>query len=167
MSTRSLPADTELPDSLGRGTYILLLHLPNDTDLTVGKMGSYRMASGWYGYAGSALGSGGLRARLRHHMNPSDRPYWHIDYLRRAAELHEIWLLESELRREHAWAEMLEEMPTMTRSILRFGSSDCGCDGHLFYSPDRPSPEEFRRSARGRFPDDDDIRLIEIIPNSI
>jgi len=161
------PIEQRLPTTPARGTYILILRLPNDAEVTVGSMGSYRLPGGWYGYVGSALGSGGLRARLRHHLTPSDRPYWHIDYLRRATELHAIWLLESDLRREHAWSEIVAELPDATRPILRFGSSDCGCDGHLFHCAERPSPEEFRRRAESRFPDDDDMRTIEIIPETM
>ena len=43
------------------GTYVLLLQLPTDEELTIGKLGTFDFPAGWYTYVGSAFGSGGSR----------------------------------------------------------------------------------------------------------
>ena len=72
------------------GNYILLLHLPTDEILTISKLGTFDFPAGWYAYAGSAFGPGGLVGRLRHHLQPVDRPLAY-DY-GASAQLKEIWL---------------------------------------------------------------------------
>jgi len=63
------------------GTYALLLYSASDAEIRVGRLGHMRLQSGFYVYVGSALGPGGVRARVRHHLLDSPRPHWHIDYL--------------------------------------------------------------------------------------
>src|SRR5262245_33042445 len=118
------------------GTYILILHLPESRHIQIGKLGVFAMSAGFYGYVGSAFGSGGLAGRLNHHRRPAARPHWHIDYLRQAARLEAIWIQESDSRREHEWASILRLMPGMVIPIPRFGASDCSCPAHLFYFGD-------------------------------
>jgi len=84
-----------------------------------------------YAYVGSALGPGGLRGRLKHHLAAAPRPRWHIDWLRRASEPVAVWLQASPQRQECAWAALLAERATPVAS--GFGSSDCRCRTHLFY----------------------------------
>ena len=61
------------------GSYLLILHVAHPAAIVVGRFGKVAVASGWYLYTGSALGPGGLRGRLRHHLQPAPRPHWHID----------------------------------------------------------------------------------------
>ena len=42
------------------GTYVLLLHLPDNEQLTIGKLGTFDFPAGWYAYVGSAFGPGGV-----------------------------------------------------------------------------------------------------------
>lgn len=60
------------------------------------------------------------------------RPHWHIDYLRRHTRLESVWY-RCGVPREHDWAAQIAELPTATTVLLGFGSSDCGCDTHLFW----------------------------------
>jgi Uri superfamily endonuclease len=116
-----------------KGTYILILHLDEPTRLQIGRLGAFDFAPGWYAYVGSAFGPGGLRGRLKHHLAPVTKPHWHIDYLRAAAPVREVWYSASETRYEHRWADMLLAHPGATVPVPRFGASDCTCAAHLVY----------------------------------
>ncbi len=56
------------------GTYALLLKLDRWERITVGKLGTFDFPAGYYLYVGSALGPGGLQARLAHHQRGSKSP---------------------------------------------------------------------------------------------
>jgi len=138
----------------GKGTYILVLHLPQDGAFTVGKLGHYPLPAGFYAYAGSALGPGGLRGRLRHHLRPLRRSRWHLDYLRRDALVTAVWWSAAGVRREHVWADLLRQLPGATLIVPRFGASDCHCASHLFHYLEPPSFTLFRALATEWFPDE-------------
>ncbi len=139
---------------LTHGTYILILHLDQPQNLQIGQLGIFPFPAGFYAYVGSAMGSGGLTARLNHHLNISQHPHWHIDYLRRVAPIQQIWFLEMPLRREHKWAQILADLPAASQPVPRFGASDCHCPSHLFHFPSPPSLDEFQHQASRCFPDD-------------
>jgi len=114
-----------------KGSYILLVHLPQARTITVGRLGKVNFARGHYAYIGSAMG--GFRARLNHHLHRTSRPHWHIDYLRDKASVTNVILCESGQRHECAIAQALMGQ---LDCIPGFGASDCRCRGHLFFSPD-------------------------------
>ena len=60
-------------------------------------------------------------------------PHWHIDYLRLHATVEEVWLCHGRKRREHLWARFLSSVPGASVPMPGFGSSDCGCEAHLFF----------------------------------
>lgn len=130
-----------------RGTYILLLAMATPTRLIIGRLGVFDFPAGWYAYVGSAFGPGGLSGRLRHHCSPVRKPHWHIDYLRQAAAVHEIWHSASAARCEHEWAGLLRLMPGAAVPAARFGASDCRCESHLLHFPERPDHLAFRQRA--------------------
>ena len=115
------------------GTYTLLLSSATDARIRVGRLGNMRLRSGFYLYVGSAFGTGGVRARVNHHLHASPRPHWHIDYLRPHATPEEVWLCHDRKRREHLWARFFSSMPGVLVPMPGFGSSDCDCDAHLFF----------------------------------
>ncbi len=135
-------AATQLPST--GGTYILLMQLDTLTRLEIGRLGVFDFAPGWYAYIGSALGPGGLRARLNHHLKRAARPHWHIDYLRRVAQLRQVWYAVSEARHEHTWAAALHGLAGASTPVRRFGASDCDCAAHLFYYDRLPDFDAFR-----------------------
>lgn len=143
----------------GRGTYILLLALPASQTVTIGRFGDFALTAGYYAYIGSAFGSGGLMGRLNHHLRVTERPHWHIDYLRRVARLETIWYQESTIRREHDWARLLGALPDATIPIPRFGASDCRCPSHLFFFRESPALDIFLSSVNTTFPDDAPIKV--------
>jgi Uri superfamily endonuclease len=127
------------------GTYALVMACSSNPKVEVGKLGSLQLQSGCYVYVGSAFGPGGLKARIAHHVNISERPHWHIDYLRPALDLTEIWFTHDSRHREHQWAGVLAGLSGATISISGFGASDCRCNSHLFFFDSSPSGAGFRR----------------------
>lgn len=121
------------------GIYVLLLF--GDGVVRVGSLGTISFQSGFYSYVGSALGPGGLSRVSRHIRVARDRdrkPRWHIDYLLLSPyfRLVQVFCAVTTERLECHLAQAME-LP----SILGFGSSDCICKGHLFFSPDNPGME--------------------------
>jgi Uri superfamily endonuclease len=113
------------------GVYLLLLSLPARVEAQIGRLRRIDFAPGLYGYAGSALGQGGLAARLKRHASGADRRHWHIDYLLPYADLLGALAREDPQRLECAWAAWAGEHAQAC--IRGFGSSDCACPGHLFF----------------------------------
>ena len=120
------------------GTYILILEMEVDHSVQIGRLGTFDLRAGWYAYVGSAFGSGGLRGRLNHHLTPPVRPHWHIDYLRAAATVREVWTVASPTPYEHRWASGLGSLLGAHLPIPRFGASDCRCAAHLVHFTEHP-----------------------------
>jgi len=139
--TGSLPEDT--------GTYVLVASVCRMKRLKVGALGKFDIVPGFYSYVGSAFGSGGLRARIGHHLESTAAPHWHIDYLLRLATPIEVWYSTQNRKLERHWADLLAEMPGFRLPIARFGSSDYhrSRSSHLFYSKRRPSFRCFQDSV--------------------
>jgi Uri superfamily endonuclease len=125
------------------GTYILVLYVGRKAEIKIGRLGDFNLASGYYLYAGSARGPGGLKARLRHHLRERKQLRWHIDYLLRAARVVEIWKVFSPRKLECLWAQTLLKMAGAKIPISGFGSSDCDCPTHLIYFASLPSFSTF------------------------
>ena len=155
MPTTSSPkADQTEAFPEGPGTYVILLHLARLRRIPVGALGRHEFQSGYYLYVGSAFGPGGLRARLRHHTRISGRPHWHVDYLRSRAEFVEAWYVHGKTCGEHELAALLPRLPSVVPSLPHFGSSDCRCRTHLFYSRSRPLPASLARLKTDRLRDE-------------
>ena len=119
------------------GSYLLWFFLARRQPIAVGRLGVLEFKRGWYGYCGSACGPGGLKARLRHHLQVTiAKPHWHIDYFKQQASLRLIWL-EQNATREHQWSLQLEQLSGFSRPYPGFGASDCDCVSHLLYCPAR------------------------------
>lgn len=131
-----------------RGTYALVLANRKTGCVRIGKHGALALQPGYYVYVGSALGPGGLAARIQHHRQIADRPHWHIDYLRAACDLVEVWFTTAIGRHEHGWAKAVVRMPGVAVPMPGFGSSDCACPTHLFWFQHRPSIHRFRRVTK-------------------
>jgi Uri superfamily endonuclease len=134
--------------------YVLIASVLQMRRIEIGRLGRFDIIPGYYAYLGSAFGSGGLRARLGHHLESTADPHWHIDYLLQVAQPVEIWHTTVDQELEHHWAELLAQSPQFRIPIARFGSSDYhrSRSGRMFYSERRlkeisPCTEE---NARGR-----------------
>lgn len=125
-----------------KGIYLLLIGLPEKQKITVGSLGNISFPAGHYVYIGSALG--GFKSRLNRHLRKEKLTKWHIDYLLRKASLQDIIICETEERLECAVAQALGRR---LKVIPRFGSSDCRCEGHLFFS-NRTNEKQLLASLR-------------------
>ncbi len=120
------------------GTYVLLMHSRERRDLVVGRLGALALRPGWYVYVGSALGPGGVRARVRRHLRTPRRPHWHLDALLPHVRVMGLWVGYGPERRECAWAAALGGLPGAGVPLPGFGASDCRCRAHLFRLPGAP-----------------------------
>ena len=126
------------------GTYALIFSCASNARIRVGRLGGMRLQRGYYVYLGSALGPGGLRARIAHHQKLTTRRHWHIDYLSAHARLRSVWLRYDGRRREHEWARAMQQVEGATIPFPGFGSSDCGCPSHLYFFKRCPAQISFR-----------------------
>ena len=127
------------------GTYVLVMRLDRRATVRIGGLGAKRLRPGFYTYAGSALGSGGIAARVGRHVHASKVIHWHVDYLRRVAPLREVWFRTGGKRCEHEWARALATLPGASAPIRGFGASDCRCPSHLVYFTAPPAIAAFRQ----------------------
>lgn len=118
-----------------RGSYVLLMHLPEEQAITAGSLSPSLFPKGHYAYVGSALG--GFRARLNRHLRTEKKLHWHIDYLLQYASLDTIIICETEQKTECAIAQTLARQ---FESVPRFGASDCRCRSHLFFTTEDMIP---------------------------
>jgi Uri superfamily endonuclease len=121
-----------------RGTYLLGMWLDESVRLAVGRLGRFTFPSGYFVYAGSAHGPGGLSARLARHRRQEKRLHWHVDYLLARARLVEVWTNVSDQRLECTWAQAMMGLTGAIVPVPRFGASDCRCSAHLVYFPQPP-----------------------------
>lgn len=102
----------------------------------MGALGDICFSEGYYAYIGSALN--GLEGRISRHLKTGKKNHWHIDYLLGKATVKSIVLAKTEKRIECGLAELFSEK---FGRITDFGSSDCHCKSHLFYSENKGSLE--------------------------
>jgi len=141
----------DLPED--KGTYVLIASVLQMKRIEIGRLGLFDIIPGYYAYVGSAFGSGGLRARLGHHLESTADRHWHIDYLLQVAQPVEIWYTTADRKLEYHWAELLEKAPGFRIPIARFGSSDYHRtrSSHLFYSKRRPPFRWFQQQLTAQF----------------
>jgi Uri superfamily endonuclease len=111
-----------------KGAYLLVLELPEDTRILVGKQGMIHFQKGSYGYIGSALN--GLEQRIRRHLRSHKKLHWHIDYLLAYATITGVFIKESSKREE---CDLANAFGQSFDAIPGFGCSDCACQSHLFF----------------------------------
>jgi len=135
------------------GTYALILASTRKELLPIGRLGQLQVWPGFYLYLGSAFGPGGVKARISHHRKTAMRPHWHIDYLSSCLPLEEVWYSYAPAHREHQWADLIKKMQEAAIPLRKFGASDCDCDSHLFFFPNRPSKTLFLRKLHSQWRD--------------
>jgi Uri superfamily endonuclease len=129
-------------ESAVRGSYVLLIELPERREIAIGGLGRLSFPEGYYAYVGSAMN--GIETRLRHHSRQKKKPHWHIDYLLEHSSIRGIVLCPTNERIECSLARALAgELPV----VRGFGSSDCRCEGHLYFSGERDRVEHAAKKA--------------------
>jgi sugar fermentation stimulation protein A len=118
------------------GCYIAVFHLPADRDITIGRLGKFMFRKGFYFYVG--CGGKNISARIDRHERRRKSLRWHIDYLSVKAPMLGAILISGDKDKECRLADQLAEL--LPRPVAGFGSSDCRCPGHLFFSPHLPDP---------------------------
>lgn len=131
-----------LPETLvasgARGAYLLVLRLDREVEIEVGKLGRFVFPPGYYVYTGSALGPGGLQARVGRHLRKSKVSKWHLDYLVSHSEIESVRIAPGDAILECQWSALLRNSLGGRTVAPGFGSSDCSCPSHLVYFAGRP-----------------------------
>jgi Uri superfamily endonuclease len=112
-----------------KGIYLLHIILERPINLAFGKKHFADFHSGNYYYIGSALNS--LEARINRHIRQEKKMHWHIDYLLNYGKIQEIYYKETAKNEECHLAQYFTQN---FNNIAHFGSTDCTCPSHLFYS---------------------------------
>lgn len=121
--------DTTTGAPYGKGAYALAITLR--IPLAFALRGRVQLFQpGYYVYAGSAYGTGGIGARLRHHFRREKKAHWHIDQLTAVADSIHAFALEE--GSECEIISLLGRLVGFVHPIAGFGSSDCrACPSHL------------------------------------
>ena len=111
-----------------KGSYVLILKVKKDVNCNIGRLGKTLFKKRFYAYVGSAMN--GLERRVSRHLSSNKRLHWHIDYLLKCSNVEEVFYKESEKKEECTIAGAFNGFIF----IEGFGSSDCKCRSHLFFS---------------------------------
>ncbi|NIP23490.1 MAG: DUF123 domain-containing protein [Phycisphaerae bacterium] len=105
--------------------------MPKGRLIRIGRLGQLHFRQGVYFYVGSAQRN--MSARLERHSRKVKALRWHIDYLSVKAEMLGAIIIDGPRELECQLAKKLGGMSDL--AVPGFGSSDCCCEGHLFYVP--------------------------------
>jgi Uri superfamily endonuclease len=124
------------------GIYILVLFLPREIELNIGKLGKKKFPKGYFTYTGSALGKGAtnLRHRIARHLMKKKQKFWHIDYLLANENMSVEAVVAAETNKdvECTINNYIKKMEGAKIQVNAFGASDCrkDCESHLLYFPE-------------------------------
>jgi Uri superfamily endonuclease len=120
----------EWQEAVGPGAYLLILDVRSDVRLPITRLKEPLLEAGFYIYAGSARGPGGIAARVGRHMRADKRPHWHIDPLALHASARHALAYPG--AGECGLAQALLSTGAFVCPVSGFGASDCRrCDSHL------------------------------------
>ena len=111
-------------------TYVLVIEVPTQGTVSVGRIGMTHIPQGLYLYVGSA--KRGLEKRIQRHVARSKKCHWHIDYILawEGARIREVWT--KSVKEECATAAAVARMHETHVVKKGLGSSDCKCPAHFF-----------------------------------
>jgi len=121
---------------MAKGIYQLLIHLPENISVVIGKKGRFRFPKGYYVYTGSALN--GLEKRIGRHLKKNKKHFWHIDYLLDFASIKEVYFFTNSKLEECALNLKMLGKPDAKIIMPKFGASDCRCPAHLVFFEKMP-----------------------------
>ncbi len=123
---------------INKGSYCLIIKLDKNSEIKVGKLGTFIFDKGYYVYVGSAMNS--LSARVERHLRKKKKMYWHVDYLLKKAKVLDVVEIRSTKKLECFIAERIDKISDGV--VVGFGCSDCKCESHLFYFRKRFRPKD-------------------------
>jgi len=114
---------------LSRGIYVLVVRVPNEAVVRVGRLGNVQLKPGYYLYVGS--GQISVEKRVSRYFSKIKNPRWHIDYilLSGIALAEKAIMLNLSKSYECKISRFIESMGG--EAISGFGSSDCNCRSHF------------------------------------
>lgn len=122
--------DTGVRDA---GLYLLVLEVPADVPVEMGRSGTRMLSRGCYVYTGSARH--GLSRRVARHLQTRKRLHWHVDFLRAAS----VRTQALPIRAASGECELAAAVARLGGTLVGgFGSSDCRCPGHLVRFSEHP-----------------------------
>lgn len=127
-------------------SYILILKLNKNLSIIVGKLGNIEFKKGFYIYIGS--GKKNIEKRVERHIKRDKKTHWHIDYLTKDENFSiiEIYLIE-----KFDECEITKIFIKNGISFIKnFGSTDCNCSSHLFYSKSLKDLKTIIKSFKSR-----------------
>lgn len=107
-------------------TYQLTINLDQESNITIGRLGRFKLPAGSYVYTGSARRN--LVSRVKRHLSKDKKLRWHIDYLL-AAKGTQVVAVDLSTKTECEYNQAVDGI-VLTSG---FGASDCkaGCGSHL------------------------------------
>lgn len=123
-----------IPEAEPRGSYILIFHSTGKHRTEIGSLGLLSFTKGYYCYAGSGMNN--LFKRINRHRLKRKKLHWHVDYLSSFMKAQADLPIVGTHVTECSLARLLRDIGG---SVIRgFGSTDCSCEGHLFYMRNNP-----------------------------
>lgn len=113
------------------GTYCLVISTKKDLKKTIGALGEISFKPGLYIYIGSALKN--MDKRISRHFGGKKKIFWHIDRLTtdRRFSMEGVFVIKKPQKLE---CKKAEKMAGIFSMVAGFGSSDCRCRSHLFFT---------------------------------
>jgi endonuclease-3 len=133
---------SEISELSTSGVYALILFLPKEVTVKVGRLGTQKLPRGYYTYVGSALGksSSNLKHRITRHLKKEKQRFWHIDYLLQDenVSIEAVVAAETKKDMECNLNSHMKKTKKAKVPVSGFGASDCrkGCKSHLLYFPE-------------------------------
>jgi Uri superfamily endonuclease len=113
------------------GVYALLIQVPKQETIRIGRLGPVSFGQGVHVYIGSALNS--LEGRVSRHFRTEKQKHWHVDFLLGGTGVKLLEVASRRTRREIECTMSRAVQKRALSSTRRFGCSDCKCDSHLHY----------------------------------
>ncbi len=129
LSKAKIPWKTYEREAKNSGIYLIEGNLDKNKIINIGKKGNISFLKGWYLYVGS--GKNCLKERIKRHFSLKKKKFWHIDFLSKHLKNLKSFPIYSSRNLECLLAY---EFSKIFKIKEGFGSSDCKCKSHLFYS---------------------------------
>jgi len=113
------------------GVYALLIQVPEQETIRIGRLGPISFDQGIHVYIGSALNS--LEGRISRHFRAAKKKHWHVDFLLDGTGPKLVGVATRLTRRNLECTMSRVVQNRALSSIPRFGCSDCKCSSHLHY----------------------------------